>query len=590
MTGPGGYAERGGTFNLIVGAAIMVVPAIVFSLVSSESFRYPKLWSGEFLVGLAGLAGLFLGGGGDRVVIAMSLPLWGALLSTVNTTHPLTSAGELARLASLWVLLAVLRRGGRAPSLLPFILLAAAINGLMAIAQMAGWRASWWVVWEERHAIFGTFGNPNFMAEYLAPIIVLGIGAAFGTIRGSSRILLYASLIIAGTSLVKTVSRSGLLGIVSGLIVFALIAGPTILEGVKKKGQVIAAMAVSAALILAFEVRPLIGRMSSSLHGNDPTVSTRLFMWKTAASMLGDHPVLGTGPGGYGLNYLEYAARLQESGATRPTYAGITQDAHNDWLQLLADRGLLGAVLLFGVLGLMSASSLRDLRFLGKGERLDRAASLGALAAIGVEAFFGFPMRIFPTAALAVYLLARVVPTRPVGPGPARFARAATVAWSVAVLLLAGRSFLADAYLKAGNGSPQAGAWYARGLALLPSHGELHFRAGLFYSGAGKTAEAEREFTAALPGFKDPDVWFNLGALAKKEGRYGEAAEKFKAGLRLYPFYKAVAYVDLAESALAAGRKDEARGAAEAALAIEPGNPRAAAVMRKLGRGSPTRK
>jgi tetratricopeptide (TPR) repeat protein len=306
-------------------------------------------------------------------------------------------------------------------------------------------------------------------------------------------------------------------------------------------------------------------------------------MWKAAGGMFRDHQVLGTGPGGYSLNYLEYSARLQEAGAARPAYAGITQDAHNDWIQTLAERGLLGAVLLFGVLGVMAAAALRGLSGLAGSERITRAAALGALAAIGVEALFGFPMRIFPTAALAVWLLALVVPLRPVTGRMALVARAGVAAWSITVLLLAGRLLVADAYLRAGNDAPDGTGWYARGLNLLPSHGELHFRNGLTLVRAGRGADAEREFTAALPGFRDPDVWFNLGSIALGAKRYPDAVERFRAGLRLYPFFKAAAWADLAEAEWGAGSREEARRAAESALGIEPANAHALAVVEKLG-------
>ncbi len=583
---------------MVAAGAVLFIPAMVgFSQAFSESFRYPKLWVGEGLVFLAWLGALLAG---RKQPLDLFDKAWGvtacaAAVSLVNCSHWLTGFSELMRLVSYVLLFSLIRRVSGPWRLLPLILLAGAVNAGIACAQAGGWWPEWGVR-QERHAVYGTFGNPNFLAEYLAPIIILTLGWSLEADRRSRWLAGGGIIGLLLAALLLTVSRSAWLGLTVGGAVFLVLALPALrIPGWRIR---LVSIFVAPLLVTITLWKPLVTRMTSSFVAEDPGVTTRVFMWKTAVAQFKEHPWLGVSPGGYSLNYLEYAARLQESGTSRPAYAGITQEAHNEMLQLLAERGLIGALVWLAAFIWLLRPAVQALPGLSGAERIRHATAFGALAAILVECMFGFPMHIFPVAALFLWALACLAPPpspllplppsggegradvlaqwhlgfslSPLLGGEGRVRGVCTILLCLPFLLLLGRTMVADSALTLGRAKPAGENQLRAGLKLLPSHGELRFRLGLNLQRQGRLNESTEEFKAALSGFKDPDVYFNLGVIAKRQQRYDDAVRWFQEGLRRYPYFKAQAYVDLAESLLGAGRLDEARGAALRALAIDP--------------------
>jgi len=194
---------------------------------------------------------------------------------------------------------------------------------------------------------------------------------------------------------------------------------------------------------------------------------------------------------------------------------------------------------------------------------------LGALAAISVECFFGFPMRVFPTAALFLWLACCAVPFRPAPASGMIAGRILAVVFSVSGLWVAARLAAADSYLGAGADPFGGLARMESGVKLLPGQGELHFRLALKLIGTGRMDEAAAHLMQAMPGFKDPDVQFNLGWIALRQKRYQESITWFREGLRLYPYYRPQAWRDLGLAYRGAGMGKEAREA-EARAALPP--------------------
>jgi len=579
--------EKGGTdgsmrFHAAAVGTALLVPALAFSLFSSEAFRFPRMASGEILVFLSALAGILAWRGGGPVsreaVVASLVPL-SALVSASQTSHPLTAGTDLARLGAYWVFFLLLGRATNPWRFLPMVLVGGAVNTFIAWAQAAGWRPGWWVAWEGRHAVYGTFGNPNFLAEYIAPLAVLSFAFFLGAIRPVKRWGWFLAWTAFLSILVLTISRSAWLGLACGIGVFLLAN-----RGLGRTGKKLAIIAGITALVLVIMGwEPVSNRLISSFSPGEPGIATRLSMWKVAGRIIAEHPVLGTGPGGYGLNYLEYSARIAVDGAAvrpaygvlatgwpeRPAYAGITQDAHNDALQALADRGLLGGAVFVLLLGWMGWKAVRGLK--EESGRLSRSASLGAITAILVECLFGFPMRVFPTAVLLLWLVSCAVPIRPAGSRWRGAALFLAVLSSLGGLWFTARLFMADSLMNSGMNSPSGIAIMEKGLRLAPTHGELHFRMALKLIGAGRMDEAIVHLRQAMPGFKDPDVQFNLGWIALQKKDYRGSIGWFKEGLRLYPYYRPSAWRDLGAAFRGAGMKAEAVEAEAHALLSAPG-------------------
>ncbi len=207
----------------------------------------------------------------------------------------------------------------------------------------------------------------------------------------------------------QTQSRAGLLGSVAAL-------GTTVLLMVLRKSR--------RAFYIALLVVPLMGavvigglwagssmfrtRMQPVVKFVDLIVSGqgidenfndfRPQTWIDTITMVKARPVFGFGPGNYGLTFEDYRMR----------WKGVRREAvhpHNEYLELLAEYGLVGSAL---VLCVLISVSVQLIRFIRTSPRpyhaLPSAALLGALAGTAVHGFFDFELHIFPNAMMLALL------------------------------------------------------------------------------------------------------------------------------------------------------------------------------------------
>jgi O-antigen ligase len=113
--------------------------------------------------------------------------------------------------------------------------------------------------------------------------------------------------------------------------------------------------------------------------------------------MVKDHPLLGVGLGAFQFAYTRYD---QSTGAQR------VEQSHNDYLQILADAGLIGGVLMLVFVVLLFAKGFSAM---GTHDRKKRAIVMGALAgcfAIAVHSFVEFNLQVTSNAQLFLALAA----------------------------------------------------------------------------------------------------------------------------------------------------------------------------------------
>jgi O-antigen ligase len=204
---------------------------------------------------------------------------------------------------------------------------------------------------------FGPFVNPNHYAGWMLMALPLVLGLAHAALEradlvgrglrervlwvaskegGTLVLSLFAGLLM-GVSLMMTRSRSGIACLV---VAIALSGGMLFLRQRRASARV----AVAAAFVLVFlgavawaGVDTALGKFQAS--GHEVSSSSRLNAWKDTARIIRDSPVAGTGFDTYGTAMLVYQT-------SRP--GEHFQEAHNDYLQLAAEGGLLvGLPILF---------------------------------------------------------------------------------------------------------------------------------------------------------------------------------------------------------------------------------------------------
>jgi O-antigen ligase len=253
----------------------------------------------------------------------------------------------------------------------------------------------YWIRELPQSTAFGPFINRHHFAGYMELALALPLGMLFsGVVEREKRLLYIFAVALMGIALVMTNSRGGMISFVAELFFLVVIT-----SGAKsgrragnRKARAFAAikrlaLATGILIVLVGGVVLLGGadvftRLLGSVNAEDPTTG-RAHFWAVTTDIIKHHPIVGAGMGAYGVLYSQYDSR---NGLYR------LEQAHNDYLQVLADGGIVG-----GALGLFFLFSLFRQGLARRETRDDfrRGVSTGALAgcfAVLVHSFFDFTL------------------------------------------------------------------------------------------------------------------------------------------------------------------------------------------------------
>jgi O-antigen ligase len=256
---------------------------------------------------------------------------------------------------------------------------------------------------------FGPFINRHHFAGYMELALALPLGLlASGSVAREKRIIYAFVAGLMAVALLMTNSRGGLISL-GAEILFIAVIGFGIRRRDKKSSAIthgIKSVAVRATLALGLVVALMIGlaalggedalnRVVGTVNSEDPTTG-RLHFWDVTVDIIKNHPIIGTGLGAFGVVYTGYDSR---NGLYR------LEQAHNDYLQVLSDGGIVGALL-----GLFFIVNLFRLGFMRRESRDEfrRGVATGAMAgcfAVLVHSFFDFTLHT-PANALLFLILA----------------------------------------------------------------------------------------------------------------------------------------------------------------------------------------
>ena len=266
---------------------------------------------------------------------------------------------------------------------------------------------------------FGPFINRHHFAGYMELALALPLGLLFaGAVERERRLLYIFAAAIMGIALVLTNSRGGMIALVAEIMFVVLMSGVAgrrssgsgsrDAEEDEGRGARLRRLALRAALGFALVVALFVGvvlfggedalnRLVGTVNSEDPTTG-RLHFWRGALEIIRDHPLLGVGLGAFGVAYSRYD--LGNGKLFR------LEQAHNDYLQVLSDAGVVGALLgLFFVVMLFRTG----LRRMQSNSSFRRGVALGALTgcfAVLVHSFFDFTLHTTANALLFLLLAA----------------------------------------------------------------------------------------------------------------------------------------------------------------------------------------
>lgn len=267
--------------------------------------------------------------------------------------------------------------------------------------------------------VSGRMGNINLLSSYLVLVLPGCLGAACllrGVWRGAGTLAGVASLALV----IVLQSRSAWVALAASALVALAVAWRLrerlgigrVVRNVMVTGAVGITCGIAACGSLASPDHPIMARLRSIGVANPdgrPSDGGRTVIWWLTTHLIADHPLVGVGAGNFPIRIQEYyatpgadLARLHTDDWSRP---------HNDFLQVWAEKGVLGLAAFIGIFVAALASIVAVLRVAVS----PRDAGLALLLLMSIVTYlvascFDFPLeRISHQATLAVLLAAATV-------------------------------------------------------------------------------------------------------------------------------------------------------------------------------------
>jgi len=292
--------------------------------------------------------------------------------------------------------------------------LIAAVVGLIQRASAPSLLLWTWRPGDPGAQPYGPFVNRNHFATWLllagsltAGYLVAHVYSHMTERTGSRRLLLrnlladgdalllVGSLAFMALALAGSLSRSALLGTAAALAVGVLIAGRRERSALAMRVGGAAVIAVVALAVWANR-EGLVARLDATLS---PTETGRPTIWRETAPVIRDFWLSGTGAGTYAQSMLHYQTTMKRV---------LFNQAHNEYLQLMAEGGLLLSVPAVVALAAWMQIAWRRLQQEAHAMRWVRTGAAAGIAGLAVQSIFETGLRM-PANAMLFALLAAIV-------------------------------------------------------------------------------------------------------------------------------------------------------------------------------------
>ncbi|TRZ54365.1 O-antigen ligase family protein [archaeon] len=176
---------------------------------------------------------------------------------------------------------------------------------------------------------FGFFPDPHNFAFFTSLCLFSGLGYLFSRKKTASKIWIGAASVLMISAIGLSFSRGAYLGLLAGMIFFALI----FIKRSGVLGKALVAAGVTVVLIFIFNSNVISQRLVSSFNLKEGSNAERYKNWVQATEIIRDHPLSGVGLG-------NYARAINPTAADRSSIY-----AHNLFLDIAAETGILNSVI-----------------------------------------------------------------------------------------------------------------------------------------------------------------------------------------------------------------------------------------------------
>jgi putative inorganic carbon (HCO3(-)) transporter len=286
----------------------------------------------------------------------------------------------------LYVLIIEEVRGERRTTLMiDSVLLVTILISLYGVLQRLGYPLLDWVP-QHYTRVMSSYGNPNFFGTHLVAVIPLLLVLSMGS-HGRRRLFSALALLLALACLLFAETRSAWIGFAFSLVflTFLIRKTRTVRFRLKTMAPLFAVFLVIILLLLLSQ--DLIVERISQLWDPQGSVFIRIHTWEAAFSMIKASPVFGSGLGTFQIVFPGF----RYPGFELEVPIGNLLHAHNEYLEIWAEMGILGLALFLWLMIGFFRYAIKNLRG-GRGG-LIALGLISGIAGVLVDSLFSSSMR-----------------------------------------------------------------------------------------------------------------------------------------------------------------------------------------------------
>lgn len=541
------------------------------------------------------------------------------LISLFQTNSLYDSFNELALWGSYlllyFIVISSVRNKKWTSIILTTIFLAASIAAIYCIFQFYGLDFWFWRKIGGRGSLFSTFGNPNYLAGYLAAVIPLVFILFCLQKVKFKKIILEFVVALLYTSLLMTLCRGawialfGSIGVMLGAVYFFKKSEFTFFK--QNKTWIVSLILILLVISVIYSTpNPLnpLGKVSVTQRAASVTeigsssMQTRFLIWLSSLETIRQSPLWGEGIGTYGLYCpsSQGAVLAQKRYQKYIPYTNKSINAHNDYLHIGGEIGIIGLAAFLWIIFAFYKNTLNGLLRSQNRERIFLLIGfIGVVTALLVHALFSFPFHIISNGMLFWLILGLSVV---IVKGSEkvkesndeeflddkgdkknnlekynifrifkenillrRFIQIGIVVIVILVVIIKVNWYRADIYLKKGGMLMQMGNYLAaveeleRSRKFNPYNGKNYLALGVTYNSLGRYDEAVIAFKKAEKNWITQELYNDSGYAYLKMGNLGKAEESFQKNIYMFPNI-AEAYLNLANVYVLQAEKDLSEG------------------------------
>ncbi len=287
--------------------------------------------------------------------------------------------------------------------LVTFIIVFGFIYAFYAILQSVLSPTKIYGIYAPRYAMpFGSFVNRHDFAALIEMAVCVPLGLLFvGAVKHDKRLLYVVAVTLMISALLLSGSRGGLVALAAEIILLIILTTAT--QGSKRfvlkaaLSLLLAAAAVGGAIFVGGDTS--LTRFADTAASGDIS-SNRFHIWDVTVKVIKHSFPFGTGLGAYTQAYTQFDTLSGQD---------LVEQAHNDYLQVLADAGLAGLILGTLFLFWFFREGIRNTR---RNNTFRRGVAVGAFAgcfAILVHSLFDFVLHITAISVMFLSLIALLV-------------------------------------------------------------------------------------------------------------------------------------------------------------------------------------